>query len=60
MNMAAVATRCRVERTVAGVMLYLRFGYWVKEQSRAQVFDDRDAAENARYLKRQGGRIVPA
>lgn len=59
---AATATRLRfhVERTVAGTVLYLRFGYWVKEKHHAQIFDDRESAEHARFLKRHGGRIVAA
>lgn len=52
--------RCRIERTVNGHLLYLRYGYWVTRKSEAQILEDYESAENARRLKHQGGRIAPA
>ncbi len=51
---------CRVQRECNGKTLYLRYGYWVLNKSAAQVFETQEAADNARRLKRQGGKIVPA
>lgn len=51
--------RYRIEKTCNGHTLYLRFGYWTLSQRQAQQFETRDAADHARAIKRQGGRIVP-
>lgn len=54
--------RCRsiVKRECGGRTMFLRFGYWTLTRSQAQVFESPDAADNARRLKRQGGKITPA